>query len=262
MNDHGESRPTVARYILASEEQQPALTLALRVAELVHSALVALSDGHPVFTGRQGESMRIGHQHGFILPEANAESEHLSHITIYSPQGFDGPAVEALKRLQRVWGDRIQPLHLVRIGIGGRRAFAGDDLEAGQCPLLGSSLIWTSRTPFVATRHPKSFRDGRPKLDADGLQIGGPEHDLLRLARETGLPSPVRVEAVGTTDVGGQPVDWSEFIRTRANGVGRRASSQGHGYRLTFSEPVEGPLAFGYGAHFGLGLFAPDGVFG
>lgn len=28
-------------------------------------------------------------------------------------------------------------------------------------------------------------------------------------------------------------------------------------WRLTFSEPVQGPLALGFGCHFGLGLFAP-----
>ena len=28
-------------------------------------------------------------------------------------------------------------------------------------------------------------------------------------------------------------------------------------FRLTFVKPVRGPLALGYGAHFGLGLFVP-----
>jgi CRISPR-associated protein Csb2 len=28
--------------------------------------------------------------------------------------------------------------------------------------------------------------------------------------------------------------------------------------RLTFSEPVQGPICLGYGGHFGLGLFLTD----
>lgn len=31
----------------------------------------------------------------------------------------------------------------------------------------------------------------------------------------------------------------------------------GVAFRLTFAEPISGPLALGYGAHFGLGLFVP-----
>ena len=32
----------------------------------------------------------------------------------------------------------------------------------------------------------------------------------------------------------------------------------GAAFRLTFAEPVRGPLALGFGAHFGLGLFVPQ----
>lgn len=30
-------------------------------------------------------------------------------------------------------------------------------------------------------------------------------------------------------------------------------------WRLTFPEPIQGPLALGFGCHFGLGLFTPAG---
>lgn len=32
---------------------------------------------------------------------------------------------------------------------------------------------------------------------------------------------------------------------------------RGYGFRITFPDSVDGPLALGYGAHFGLGLFIP-----
>jgi CRISPR-associated protein Csb2 len=30
--------------------------------------------------------------------------------------------------------------------------------------------------------------------------------------------------------------------------------------RLTFEQPVRGPIALGFGSHFGLGLFEPEGA--
>ena len=36
-------------------------------------------------------------------------------------------------------------------------------------------------------------------------------------------------------------------------------ASGGIGVRLTFPEEVRGPLTLGYGSHFGLGQFVPEG---
>jgi len=35
------------------------------------------------------------------------------------------------------------------------------------------------------------------------------------------------------------------------------ADSRGFGFEVVFSEPVRGPIALGYGCHFGLGQFVP-----
>ena len=35
------------------------------------------------------------------------------------------------------------------------------------------------------------------------------------------------------------------------------ATRSGFGFRLSFASPIPGPLALGYGSHFGLGLFVP-----
>lgn len=52
-----------------------------------------------------------------------------------------------------------------------------------------------------------------------------------------------------------KPIRWIEFRRERASGGGSRGSDRGYGFRLTFDEPVSGPITLGYGAHFGLGQF-------
>ena len=45
------------------------------------------------------------------------------------------------------------------------------------------------------------------------------------------------------------------FVRRRKHGGSDPPLDQGYGVRITFSEPVSGPLVLGYGSHFGLGLF-------
>lgn len=42
-------------------------------------------------------------------------------------------------------------------------------------------LPTVARFTFVSSRHAKTFRDGRPKLDPSGWQDGSAPHDLLRL---------------------------------------------------------------------------------
>lgn len=104
----------------------------------------------------------------------------------------------------------------------------------------------------------KATRAGAPKLDSRGLQIGSPEHELRRLLRLDGFPEPVAIESVSYTELAGHRTSWSSFCRARSSGDGRRAGGAGYGFRIEFSDPVKGPMAVGYGAHFGMGGFGAD----
>jgi CRISPR-associated protein Csb2 len=142
-------------------------------------------------------------------------------------------------------------LQLVLISMGDAEDFAET------APLFQITTRWRSLTPFVPTRHPKQYRDGREKIDADGWHIGSSCHDLRRLIIQSGKPSPARIEAVDFVEVNGRKLRWLQFQRHRQRGEGLHAGAFGYGFQLTFAEPVRGPLALGYGAHFGLGLFVP-----
>lgn len=258
--------PTVARYVVASQAP-PRLTETVAVAERVRASLQSFTDGAPVFSGKAPDGTPLeGHGHAFIFCEAHRGHGRISHVTIHAPMGFDGQAQQALGRLVKVWGHGGHDLQLVLTGIGRPRDFEGCDTDAGQCPLLASASVWESHTPFVPTRHAKYTKAGRPKLDERGLLIGSPEHDLTRLlavlfagryggGREL---APVRVERVAETRLGGRPTRWSAFRTLRVHGGGRRSSAVGYGFRVEFPEPVSGPIAVGYGAHFGLGTFKPE----
>lgn len=246
------TRPlTVARFTLSSAVL-PRITRAVSVAERIHQSLVKFSDQAPVFTGKHNDQPLQGHRHAFILCEANGRGDAITHVTVFAPMGFDARARRAFEILTRqgVWGHGGHDIQLVLLGVGGPEMFP-------DCRLFGPARVWRSLTPFVPTRHPKTHRDGRPKLDAEGWWIGSPAHDLRRLLSELGKPMPARIEPLESITVGSRRLHPLEFQTERLHGEGRRGARTGTAFQLTFPEPVPGPLALGYGAHFGLGLFVP-----
>jgi CRISPR-associated protein Csb2 len=246
-------RPIVARFAVSSAVP-PRLTKAVSVAERIHQALLArFPDGQPpaVFTGRGADGRPLtGHRHMHIFCEGNGPRDALTHVTLFACDSFDTDARRAIESLHRVWGHGGHDLQLVLLGFGSADTFS-------DCPLFTESKVWRSLTPFVPTRHPKTHRDGRPKLDADGWPIGSPAHDLRRLLTEAGLPLPAKIEAMEAIPVGCRRLRPLEFQSQRFHGEGLRGGHSGTAFRLTFSEPVSGPLALGYAAHFSLGLFVP-----
>ncbi|MBE3575518.1 MAG: type I-U CRISPR-associated protein Cas5/Cas6 [Firmicutes bacterium] len=249
---------TVARFLLDS----PVLPLAtdtVRFAELARRAAMARygrlygGQASPVLAGKapSGEPLQ-GHRHACYLPTDEDGDGRLDHLTIYCQAGL-GPreqmALASLRELRRE--DDPAPVHTLLLG------FAREsDGQLRQVPLFGASRVWHSLTPFVLARHPKFRKDGQPKCRPDGTQIDGPLDQLLQELRRRQLPAPVRVEFIPRSSDTGRR--WLEFRRWREHGPAP-ADTAGYGFRLTFAEPVQGPIAVGYGSHFGLGLFGKEG---
>jgi CRISPR-associated protein Csb2 len=237
------------------------LTAALLLGERIHLALVELSDGSSVFTGcdESGSPLK-GHAHAFILSESNkalgrGRNGEITHVTVYAPAGFGSVELSALENLKEIQGSGLY-VQLNFLGLGRSEDFGGLDLNRGESPLLAESRTWISRTPFIPTRHPKVTRAGVPKVDSSGLQIGSPEHELRRLVKLGGFPEPIAIDSVSWALLDDKKVPWSAFLRQRGNGEGRRvANGAGYGFRIEFPELVRGPVAVGYGAHFGMGGF-------
>jgi CRISPR-associated protein Csb2 len=235
------------------------------LADRVHAALVSLSNGASIFTGcdDQGNPLQ-GNRHAYVFCESNNALEkgidgEITHITIYAPAGFESEDQRAVRDLDRVWGGDDLEIRVILQGFGQPQDYGGTDLERGRSPLLARSRAWVSRTPFIPTRHPKVTRAGALKRDASGLQIGSSEHELLRLLGLAGFPKPVAVEPVSGTSLGGRNIPWHTFLRRRETGRGRPAANgAGYGFHIEFPENVQGPVAVGYGAHFGMGGFVGD----
>lgn len=191
-------------------------------------------------------------------------SESIPEIAVW-PFSSHHHGIQSLRTIRRVWGQskRSNPsgkpdpadLQLVLVDLA-----AEADLRAAGTPLFGTEKVWRSFTPFVSTRHAKTYRDGRPKLDEDGWQIGSPKHDIRRLLSEAGLPLPGKIQCLPTSrpHPKTRPLQALQFQQIRPGSKSRSpAGKTGGFYRLTFPEPVTGPITLGYGAHFGLGLFVP-----
>lgn len=220
-----------------------------------------LSNGSSIFTGCDKSGVPLkGNAHAYILSESNCalgrgQSGEITHIIIYAPAGFGLVERAALENLREIHGFEVQT---TLQGLGLPDDFAGLDASRGGSPILAESKTWVSRTPFIPTRHPKATRAGVPKRDSNGLQIGSPEHELRRLLKLDEFPEPLLVEPVAGTRLGGREVPWREFLRRRSGGEGRRAGSTGYGFRIEFTEEIRGPVAVGYGAHFGMGEFEAE----
>ncbi len=155
-------------------------------------------------------------------------------------------------KTQRTHGNRQPPQSRTSaLPPPGKSKMTGYMLELGS---HGDALRLQCSDPGCPCR---SLDHDDPRPQQAHPQQGSPEDNVVRLLRAQGLPRPVRIERIRGTRLGGKPVRWLHFRRERKHGGGTRSSSRGFGFRLVFPEPVRGPIALGYGAHFGLGLFVP-----
>lgn len=252
-----------ARYALDATPR-PLLTEAVALGEWARLAALGrygrLTGGgrSAVLSGRGREGPLTGHRHAFYLPSDEDGDGRLDHLTVFAPAGFSEVEAEALASLERLW-DRERPeVRLTLLGL-----FDAAEL-ARHHPWAAPAAVWESVTPYVLTRHPKRYRDGRPKLNQRGEQVDGPQDQVrrewaLRQADAAGaLPDLVAVELTAGCYLErlGQTVRWAEFRRWRERGQGIHTPWY-CGLRLTFAAPVPGPLALGYACHYGLGQFQP-----
>ena len=105
--------------------------------------------------------------------------------------------------------------------------------------------VWESVTPYVPPRH--HLRGGTLRENESLVRQIQRE---LALGGSTGA-SKVRVEEIGDAS-------WIAVHVPRRQAEKRASIGDRRGYnlRLTFPEPVSGPICLGHSSHFGLGLFA------
>lgn len=250
------------RYLLDGKPL-PLLTEAVVVGEWARQAAqsqygkLAGGGASHVLSGRSGKEPLQGHRHAFYLPSDADGDGRLDHLTVYAPMGLDPGEREALGRLRRLWAGEEHPeLHLALLGY-----YTSEGLQEAD-PWSRPATTWESVTPYMLTRHPKLSRDGRPRYNDRGEQLDGPEEQVRRewslRVGDGALPPLLVVERTEAAHLpgAGRSLRWLQFRRWRSRGGGSTVGIA-CGLRLTFAAPVAGPLALGYGCHYGLGQFRP-----
>lgn len=231
----------------------PTVARRLPQAELLHRALISHAAGGgridcSEFTGRDADGQRLtGHRHAYLLPIDLDGDGHLDHIVIHARAGLGEVAQRAVHSLRRTWQKGGTDLQLSLAGSGDLGALRQlpESLQTGVERLLGSlggSRTWISSSPFVPPRFLKP--SGRNCL------VGQVQAELA----SHGHPV-AEVELLPWDD---QTLPLRHAVRVRRGRASPPPVDCGFALRLSFPTPVTGPIALGYGSHFGLGLFTAE----
>lgn len=232
------SLATTAQFVLVGKPL-PRVEDSLRIGELFRMAVMGQAKRHfgeahipTIFSGHDlpGDNR---HGHAFYLPWDADGDGRVDRLLLHVPLGMDAPQRRAVETLHRLWSRDGGEWRLVLEGIGIGNTSA----------LLSVSAHWQSVTPYL---HPWHCKKGF-----------GIEDQIRRECRQRGLPEPINCARLQTVEVGRQERRPIHFYRFRGRRDLQQPDRSGSFWRLTFAEPVTGPLALGFGCHFGLGLFRP-----
>ncbi len=245
----------------------PPVTRTLPQAELLHRALVGIAarNGTPPseLTGRDINRLPLSgpHQHAHINPLDLDDDGHLDHILVWAP-GSLGPDAQAAVRTVRKTFAKGEPKPL-RLAL----STSGDLSDLARLPgvygrrvagITCSASTWQSVTPFVPPRYlkakGKNALEGQIRAELGARRFPDPTSitllsPLIR-RRNDAVPE-------GESDAERIAAHWNRFRHfklVRQNGP-EPPIICGFAIQLEFESSVTGPIALGYGSHFGLGLF-------
>lgn len=269
----------------------PPVAEALSLGEALHKAFVLaaskLDDRGSApreLIGRDGEGPSKGHRHARVLPIDLDRDGRLDHVLVTCAEGLSEAALAALVRVPRAYAKGLPAMLVTVVGMGRLQDLRQVTSDGIGLPQLGSATTWRSVTPFVPPRHlkPRGKNDLAGQV-ASELASHGVQSALL------GLEVEVEVASTGSAWVEAERLQLGQrrrcpafalatpspsavpeveparpHPRWRTHRLARRDEAKAppqrlaFGLRLRFAGPVSGPLALGYGSHFGLGQFVPD----
>ena len=268
------NEPTVARFLLAGRPR-PRVEDTVRIGETMRLAALAQFgwrrnrsgcrvwqapssiSGH----GDDGKPLRDpAHRHAFWLPEDADADGWIDHVSVFIGAGIDSEVRIRLDRITRLWLETRHRADDDDTDVTGARewrlaleGFGTPADFADSAPIFGRSTRWRSATPFLAAGH---------------LKAPGYAGEFRRLVRRIGIDrrfgfdaADVDVSTLRQIPVGGATRRATHFRRFRSRGHEQQHDTMGSLLEVVFPVSVTGPLAVGFGSHFGLGLFtAVDGA--
>ena len=261
--------PSVARFLLAGRPR-PRIADAIRIGELMRRAALAQfgwrhdeASGRSIplapweVSGRDAEGRPLKdstHRHAFWLPEDADGDGWIDHVSVFIAAGINREIQARLDRITRLWltsRQRSEDVDIEPGSVGNWRlaleGFGSPADFASGARIFGTSSRWRSVTPFLASGH---------------LKAAGYCGEVRRLLQRRGQhAADIGVRELKTIDVAGTQRRATHFHRSRSHGREAQPDAAGALLNIVLPSALEGPLAIGYGSHFGLGLFiAADGV--
>lgn len=243
--------PTTTARFAVYGKPLPRIEDAVRTGEAVRAAAMGKAkqllgpdrippelSGHALGTGNR-------HAHAFWLADPNERGE-IAHVLVHAPGGFGDDAIRVLFALKEVRRDGGEPLRLMLEGLDEAAAFST------LTPLAAESAVWQSVTPYLHPWHLKKPQMRSREALRDAL-LGQLRREWR--SRDERLPDIVELRELPQVGFAGRrllPVHFHRFRRKR-NLV--QPDTLGRLIELRLEAPVRGPLALGFGCHFGLGLF-------
>ena len=247
------SRATIARFALYGKPL-PRIEDAVRIGEALRRAAMGMAKRllgaeslPPELSGHDLEPSNR-HGHAFWLPEDADSDGAIDHLLIHASQGFGTDAIRVLTALQTIKRDEADPLRLMLEGVDQSVIF--EDISA----YARSAKVWRSVTPYLHPWHIK-----KPERRSPEATLAAVTEQLRRELglRGSDLPRIESVIELPDTQAGGRRLKPLHFHRFRRKRGLIQPDTLGRILELRFADPVRGPLALGFGCHFGLGLFAP-----
>ena len=262
--------PTVARYLLVGRPR-PTVFDSVKIGELMRLAALSqfgwtMSPGGRKLpaapwqlSGRGGDGKPISdptHPHAFWLPEDADCDGLIDHVSVYVAAGIPSEIQERLQRVRRLWTSRGEATTETAerphtdewlLALEG---FAHPGDFAAAAPIFRASRTWRSATPFIPSGH---------------LGPAGHGGEIRRLLVRRHLDTRLNIDArdvtvseLRTIPVANSPRSPLHFHRFRSR-RGERHGNRPYAFvEANFPAEVQGPLALGYGSHFGLGQFVPS----
>lgn len=175
------------------------------------------------------------HGHAFYLPEDVEDDGHIDHILVYAKDGLCVQSRRMLDWLTRLWNRDGNEWQVLLENIASAEAFKDDSA------LIGKTKTWVSVTPYL---HPWF---AKRKFTV--------EDQFHRECRERGLPDIEELSPIRTIKVKDRERSPIHFHRFRTKHGITQPDTHGSFWQITFDKPVTGPLALGFGCHYGLGVF-------
>jgi CRISPR-associated protein Csb2 len=256
--------PTVARFVLAGRPR-PQVEDTVKIAEIMRLAAMA-KFGWETIEGKRrprapsvisgygtdGKALRDeSHGHAFWLPEDADGDGEIDHVIVYVRAGLDKAQRQKLDRVVKLWIDGRAADDEEAAEPGSREwrlaleGFGSADDFASASDLLGSAHTWISVTPYLMPWHAKKGFEWFNQIE--------------REVRDRGLPGFSKPpQECGSLAIRGRDRRPVQFYRFRSRRGLMQPDTLGRFVRLSFETRISGPLAVGFGCHFGLGLFRSE----